>query len=148
MKIKISKKTLLIAVIGVAMIVAQTFAQEAHKHHDDDDKPTNLKVLPKDISEDQLDDVMKNFCKSLGVKCGHCHVSHQVPGREKPKFDFASDDKEEKELARDMMKMTASINEEYIAKMGDHKLEHITCVTCHNGNEKPNVKVESLPRKN
>src|SRR5690606_32103791 len=62
----------------------------------------NLKVLPKDISKDELDEVMDGFKAALGVKCGHCHAPSTIDPK---KLDFASDEKIEKEIARKMMKM-------------------------------------------
>src|SRR5262245_44735836 len=49
----------------------------------------NLKVLPKDISRDQLISNMKFFAQSLGVRCVHCHVGEA----DKPlsTFDFAAE---------------------------------------------------------
>ncbi len=128
---RINKKLLLVATICCGIIVGQAFAQKQH----DDDHPQNLKVLPKDISEKDLHDVMKGFCLSLSVRCGFCHVSEKVEGQERPKFDFASDNKPEKNIARKMMLMTEAINHNYIANIigADHTLEQITCVTCHMG---------------
>jgi len=37
----------------------------------------NLKVLPKDISEQRLDSVMNEFEKALGVGCDFCHGLHR-----------------------------------------------------------------------
>lgn len=140
------KKTLLIVMLCAAMAALQSFQKEKH---DKDEKAGNLKVLPKDISGEELHKVMRGYSQSLGVKCGHCHVSHKVEGQEKPKFDFASDDKPEKGIARDMMKMVAGINKKYIGKMGNdqHTFEEITCVTCHNGRTKPFISVDSLKQK-
>src|SRR5690606_6185550 len=69
---------------------------------------TNLKVLPKDISDDDLKEVMRNFNASLGVKCGFCHA--QGPDG---KMDFASDANPKKDVARYMMNMTREINKNY-----------------------------------
>ena len=141
----ISKKVWMITLACAGLLTAQTFAQkENHK----DEKPQNLKVLPKDISEDALHDEMKMYSKSLGVRCNFCHESHEVPGKERPEMNFASDVKKEKEVARDMIKMTADINTKYIATMGNgHKLDQITCVTCHNGGKHPITDVNQLPGK-
>ena len=87
---------------------------------------------------------MKGYSKSLGVKCGHCHYSEKVEGQDKPKWDFASDEKPEKKIARDMMRMEDAINSRYIAKIGDGKLDKITCVTCHRGKTEPMISVDSL----
>lgn len=34
----------------------------------------NLQVLPKDISDAQLDSIMKQYNIALGVACNFCHV--------------------------------------------------------------------------
>lgn len=139
-----SKKTWMIVALCTGMIMLQSFVQ---KH--DDEKPQNLKILPKDISEKELHDVMKGFCISLGVHCNFCHVAEQVPGQQRPKMDFASDDKQEKKIAREMMLMVNGINNNYIGKIigGDHPLEQITCVTCHMGRTTPIVSVDSIMKK-
>ncbi|MBK9732461.1 MAG: c-type cytochrome [Chitinophagaceae bacterium] len=111
---------------------------------DEPPKPQNLKVLPKDISHDELIKTMRNFSTALGVKCIECHVGTPTADG-KMDFDFASDTKPEKTTAREMMRMVTAINSKYIGKMKDDKLERITCVTCHRGSTKPMVNVDSLP---
>jgi hypothetical protein len=136
----LNKTFLLIAIFSFAIIFLKSFAQQdQHKH--EDDKAENLKILPKNISEDTLMKVMKTFTKSLGVKCNHCHTG--TPENGKMKFNFASDDKPEKNIARKMMVMVDSINTNFIGKMGND-FERITCVTCHHGNITPIVSVDSL----
>src|SRR3954470_6545018 len=76
----------------------------------DEKKFQNLKILPKDITEEALDSVMGHFAVSLGVKCNFCHFRPDSTSRH---LDFASDKKEEKGRAREMMKMTAYLNENY-----------------------------------
>jgi hypothetical protein len=141
---RISKKALLITALGIGMVFMQSFVQ---KH--DDEKPQNLKILPKDISDKELHQVMKGYAISLGVRCNFCHVAEQVEGQEHPKFDFASDNKPEKKIARDMMLMVNAINNNYIGKIigGDHPLEQITCVTCHMGKKTPTISIDSLAKK-
>ena len=140
---RINKKILLVSLLCAGMIFGQAFAQ---RHDDDDEKPTNLKVLPKNISGRELHNIMKEYSKSLGVHCNFCHVSEQAEGQGRPKLDFASDNKPEKITARNMMKMTEAINNNYLAKMigGDHTLESITCVTCHMGRKTPIISIDSL----
>ena len=140
----LNKKILLVTALCAGMIFLQSFVQ---KH--DDEKAQNLKILPKDISEKELHDIMKGYSISLGVRCNFCHVAQQVEGQEHPKFDFASDDKQEKKIARDMMLMVNAINNNYIGKMigGDHTLEQVTCVTCHMGKKTPVISIDSLPKK-
>ncbi|MDF2190879.1 c-type cytochrome [Paraflavitalea sp. CAU 1676] len=107
-------------------------------------KPTykNLKVLPKNITHDELDKVMDEWKAALGVRCNYCHS----PRKDDPKkMDFASDDKPEKDIARKMYQMTARINKKYFHyKQGDTTaIAPLSCVTCHHGKEHPdNVSVK------
>jgi hypothetical protein len=100
-------------------------------------KFTNLKVLPKDISGDDLSKVMDGFKTALGVKCNFCHAA----GTADPKrLDFASDAKPEKEMARGMMKMTSKINKKYFHIKGaeaPNAVLAVNCITCHNGKAHP-----------
>jgi len=97
----------------------------------------NLKVLPKNITHEELDKVMHVFNKGLGVKCNFCHAAAKDNER---KLDFASDEKPEKEIARSMMKLTVKINKKYFgakhAALTDSTLT-ITCITCHHGDPHP-----------
>ena len=144
---KINKKIAIVILLCSSMFVLQSFKQQQHKH-DDDDKFTNLQILPAATTGKEIHEIMKSFCISLGVHCNYCHVAHEVPGQQRPQMDFASDDKPEKKTAREMMKMTMAINTEHLAKikaMGD-PLEQIRCVTCHMGRTTPIISVDSLPR--
>ncbi|PST83965.1 c-type cytochrome [Pedobacter yulinensis] len=95
----------------------------------------NLKVLPKNISKENLGRVMDEFKVALGVRCSFCHA----PSKTDPKkMDFASDENKHKDVARNMMRMTARINKKYFhkdLKAGD--LPQVTCMTCHNGKKEP-----------
>lgn len=96
----------------------------------------NLKVLPKNISKDDLDKVMDGFKKALGVKCNFCHAQSKTNAR---RLDFASDEKPEKKTARHMIQMAAKINKKffnYRPGQGD-ALPPVTCMTCHNGKPHP-----------
>lgn len=135
------KNTLTMLCIGVSIFICQSFTQQKHE---DDDKPVNLKVLPKNLSDEEIHKIMRGYSKSLGVKCGFCH---QNTAGTPPHFDFASDAKPEKKIARKMITMVDNINKKYLSKIDDGKLEQIACVTCHMGNVKPIVSVDSLVRK-
>ena len=108
--------------ILVALLIATTlFAQEPQgKKKGPPPEPKNLKLL----KADGLMDTMRAFRIALGAKCDTCHVQG----------DFASDEKPEKEMARKMIVMTREIN----AKFPDGK-EHVTCFTCHRGDEHPKM---------
>ncbi len=96
---------------------------------------TNLQVLPEDIDRRELINAMRGFAGGLGVRCIHCHVGENTDTLEG--FDFASDDKETKRVARAMMRMTQEINETLLPKTGRENLLAVSCVTCHHGVEKP-----------
>ena len=104
-------------------------------------KPQNLKVLPKNISHEELDHIMDEWKVALGVKCNFCHAA----SADNPKrLNFASDAKPEKDMARQMYTMTAKINKKYFhaSKManGMMAMEAVNCVTCHHGEPHPEVK--------
>jgi hypothetical protein len=110
-------------------------------------KAQNLKVLPKNISHKELDRVMEDWSHSLGVHCNFCHARNE----EAKKMDFASDAKPEKEMAREMFKMTASINKKYF-KAGKDSIgmvlyTGINCYTCHQGKEHPEVVDAPAPKR-
>ena len=102
----------------------------------------NLQVLPKDISQDQLFPIMKGFAQALGVRCVHCHVGEE--GKPLSTFDFASDAKKEKLVARKMLVMVHRINEQDFG-VKDFKDVKVTCFTCHRGSTKPLTAPPSAP---
>ena len=94
----------------------------------------NLKVLPKTIEREQLLDTMKLFSQSLGVRCTHCHVGEE--GKPLSTFDFASDAKQKKQVARKMLAMVHRINKQDFGVTDFTKVK-VTCFTCHRGSTKP-----------
>jgi tetratricopeptide (TPR) repeat protein len=115
----------LVLAAGIATAFHSASAQEREEFK-------NLKVLPKDISEDELRSVMGQFTRALGVRCNYCHAFRM--GQQQG-LDFASDEKDEKRTARVMMQMTHELNEKYISKLEDHSDPpiQVQCVTCHRG---------------
>ncbi len=115
-------------------IVASNPPQEKYK---------NLKVLPKNISEQTLEKVMDEFEKALGVGCDFCHVK---PADSTAEWDMADDTKPEKEIARKMIAMSNKINKDFFkatTKYGDENaVLEIHCVTCHHGEPHPEMKEE------
>jgi hypothetical protein len=102
-----------------------------------DEKPKNLKVLPKDITHEELMKTMHDYNRALGVHCDFCHAHSKA---DPSKMDFASDEKEEKETARDMYKMMMKINKKYFKAGKDEKgnvMLSVGCYTCHNGHKEP-----------
>jgi hypothetical protein len=105
-----------------------------------DDKPPkrNLKVLPKDISHDDLDKTMDSWKTALGVHCNFCHAPNADTSNHH--LDFASDAKPEKTIARHMYKMAIRINKKFFSMNKDDKgeiVQTVTCVTCHRGSPHP-----------
>jgi hypothetical protein len=107
-----------------------------------DEKPKrNLKILPKDISHEDLDKVMNGFKTALGVKCNFCHAASKDSTSHH--LDFASDEKPEKNIARHMMRMANKINKKYFSFIKDDKgntVQAVTCITCHRGDPHPEAK--------
>src|SRR5437762_7735080 len=103
----------------------------------------NLKVLPKNISEQTLDTVMHEFAKALKVDCDFCHVK---PADSTAQWDMASDEKPEKNVARKMITMANKINKDFFkatTKYGDENaVLEIHCVTCHHGQPHPEMEEE------
>ena len=96
---------------------------------------TNLQVLKKDIPQRELINTMRSFALGLGVRCEHCHVGE---GNDLSKFDFASDARAPKLVARKMMKMAESINNDLLKDVGEPVASpKVTCYTCHRGEKKP-----------
>jgi len=107
------------------------------------DEFTNLKVLPKDISKQELIGTMKGFAIGLGVRCWYCHKGE---GDDFSTFDFASDEKKTKQAARLMLEMVRTINADFVSKVpheetGSGHGQHVTvtCMTCHRGQPKPTL---------
>ncbi len=100
--------------------------------------PTNLKVLPKDMTGDQVMEVMHKFEGMLGAECNVCHAvdPKNVGPNGRPRLNFADDSKKEKQTARLMIKMTQEINSNYVSKLEDVG-GPVTCGTCHRGHIKP-----------
>ncbi len=134
MKYRTSLILLFVVAIGFMLSAFMPQQPEPQQPHPEF-KAQNLKVLPKNITKDEIDEVMDGFKVALGVKCGFCHASRADDPK---KLDFASDEKPEKLMARKMMKMTAKINKKYFHEPGmDGAMLAISCNTCHNGKEKP-----------
>lgn len=121
--------------IAAQPLIAQD-GQEGHPHRPLP-KPTNLKVLPKDTPPEDVIKIMKVFAGSLGVECKFCHQMNP----QTHKLDFASDAKNDKQIARTMMLMTRDINQNFMSKVNDPDAKpedkHVTCGTCHRGHEMP-----------
>ncbi|MFA6082968.1 c-type cytochrome [Mucilaginibacter sp.] len=140
----INKK--LLATFGLLSIVV--FMAMSPAKQEEKPKFTNLKVLPKNITDKQLHVVMEEWEHALGARCSFCHVRNE----ETKKMDFASDAKPEKEMARHMFKMTVMLNKKYFEAKKDSTgmvMETgVNCNTCHKGVSHPEiVRASEQPRK-
>ncbi|RFZ90858.1 c-type cytochrome [Mucilaginibacter conchicola] len=138
--------TKLIAILGLSSaVVFMAMAPVAQKA--DEPKFKNLKVLPKNITEKQMHEVMEEWEHALGARCSFCHERNQ----ETNKMDFASDAKPEKQMARDMFKMTQAINKKYFHSKKDSTgvvvESSVNCYSCHRGVSHPEIiRASELPR--
>ncbi|TMI95474.1 MAG: c-type cytochrome [Bacteroidetes bacterium] len=132
---KYNKKILVVTGLVVFVIVGIAASRPP------EEKFKNLKVLPKDISEQTIDKVMDEFSKALGVECNFCHL--QI---DSTNWDMASDQKPEKSVARKMIKMSNKINKDFFkakTKYGEENaVLEIHCVTCHHGQPHPEMEEE------
>jgi hypothetical protein len=97
----------------------------------------NVKIL-KGVPAGRFLDAMEGFSHAHGTNCKKCHDTE----------NFASDDKKEKNIARDMVKMTQDINEKYIKPMpGMDSGSFVGCFTCHHGQSNPNARPKGTSEK-
>jgi hypothetical protein len=140
--------------IAAAALVADTFPANTVATHDDsvperermvrdvlqsiagrDTLPArevfkNVSTSLKDVPAGRFVVIMdKGYSRALGVSCAHCHVTTQWDSEEKP----------QKQIAREMVRMDSAINAGYLAKIKNLKSKQpiINCTTCHRGSPKP-----------
>jgi len=131
--VKINRKLTIITLL----VVTVTVTTAASISKPEPGNYVNLKVLPKNISSHDLQSIMADdFEDGLGVSCGFCHAD----AKDGHGLDFASDAKPEKQITREMMRMTLGINKKYLKikhpKIGDDALI-VSCATCHKGQAFP-----------
>ncbi len=102
----------------------------------------NVKIIPKETDEDQMERIMYGYAKDLGVTCSFCHPDTK-PDVFPRRVDFVSDELAPKNTARNMMRMTDNINRKYFNYKNKYDFASITanvftCNTCHRGLKKPN----------
>ncbi len=112
-------KILLGVIFSGLLALAFAFAQPRTANAADD-KPKNVKVLT-GMTKPEIKKAMKVIATSLGVQCDFCHDT-----------DDMSKDTPKKERAREMLTMVNEINKGHFGNKG-----RVTCMTCHNGSNKP-----------
>ena len=135
--VEVSAATLFAVVVVSCAAINQ---QKAQPPRADDLHFHNLQVLPQNITRDELLTTMRRFTQALGVKCDHCHAA--MPN-DPTKLDFPSDAKPQKAAARIMMRMTATINRDYVSHI-EEMYTTASCWTCHRGEHRPDT-VPALP---
>ncbi|MEO5798749.1 MAG: c-type cytochrome [Gemmatimonadales bacterium] len=100
------------------------------------DSLVNTQVIAHGTPVMQVVGQMRNFTGALGVRCQFCHVGEE--GMPLDKFDFASDQKRTKLVARQMMRMVAEINRRLDTLPGRTPPGlQVSCNTCHRGTNRP-----------
>jgi len=141
------------AFLAVALVAASTYAQAPPPAqgpagapppgHFKMPNPTNLQVLPKDLTGDQVMEIMHGWEAQLGTECAHCHAADptKLMPNGKPRLNFADDSKKEKKIARLMLHMTMDINKNYVSMVesSDQPVQQVKCGTCHRGHVKPEL---------
>ena len=129
-------------VVAFTLIVATTSAT----HMQTTDKPVeqvrkNIQVL-KGLPDSQLFLLMNFVGDSLGVSCDHCHVKGaKNPQTGDDTWVWEKDDKKEKLVAREMMRMVLDLNQNTFKREAA-----VTCYTCHRGSTRPERMVPLPPR--
>lgn len=133
---------LMCVVVSAAAQTAQTLeaADTASSAPQKYPAPTNLKVLPKDMSGADVHELMEQWTKELGTDCANCHTRDpkDIGPNGKPRLNYADDKKEEKNTARVMYTMTESINANFIATVPNSGVP-VDCGTCHRGHNSPEL---------
>ena len=135
----LSLPTAAVALITVAVFAVTTIAQAPQSAPAREfPAPTNLKVLPKNLTGQQVRDIMEKWEGALGAHCSTCHTADpkDIGPNGRPRLNFADDSKEEKQTARLMYTKTESINVDYVSKVPNSD-EPVTCGTCHRGHLGP-----------
>jgi len=101
----------------------------------------NLKVLPANLDDEQMERIMYRYTRQLGVTCIFCHV-YTKPGITPVRMDFPADDLPQKKTTMEMMRMTDRLNKKYFNYKNDYgprSLQDapVSCTTCHRGISKP-----------
>ena len=100
------------------------------------DSLINVQVFAKNTPVVQVWGNMRNIAFGLGVTCTFCHVGREDAPLEQ--IDFASDEKRNKLVARQMMRMMQEANRriDSIPARATPAVS-VTCATCHRGVSRP-----------
>ena len=100
------------------------------------DSLVNVQVIPRTTPVMEVVGAMRNIAFGLGVRCQFCHVGEE--GMPLERFDFPSDEKRTKLVARQMMRMVQEINRRLDTIPGRTSAGlQVSCATCHRGVSQP-----------
>lgn len=122
--------------VACALVALPALLRAQATHKFPPDSLENVDVIPRSTPVQQVLGTMRGFAGALGVRCSHCHVGEE--GKPLTTYDFPSDDKTPKDIARQMMRMVAEINRR-LDTLPDREPEglQVTCMTCHRGYVRP-----------
>jgi hypothetical protein len=125
---------LFLASAGLVILASSLSAQAPRKFPPD--SLENTRVIPHSTPVQQVLGMMRNVSGDLGVRCQFCHVGEE--GQPLDRYDFPSDKKRTKLVARQMMSMLQEINRriDTIPRESKQGLQ-ATCGTCHRGVSRP-----------
>lgn len=124
------------ALAALAMVAAPASLASQVAARFPPDSLINVQVFPRTTPVAEVTAAMRTFSMGLGVRCQFCHVGEE--GMPLERFDFASDDKRPKLVARQMMRMVQEINRRLDTIPGrDAAGLAVSCATCHRGVSKP-----------
>lgn len=97
----------------------------------------NIKLFKGQPAIRVLNIMARGFSPALGVSCSHCHVTGE----------YDREDKNTKQIARDMFAMVNGINAE-LKKIPNIKSTNptVNCSTCHRGQARPGAGAGGPPR--
>jgi hypothetical protein len=123
-------------VSAVLVAAALTTAAGQPPGHWPPDSLVNTRVIPRSTPVIQVIGTMRNFAGELGVRCQYCHIGEE--GQPLERFDFVSDQKRTKLVARQMMLMVQEINRRLDSIPGRvASAPAASCATCHHGVPRP-----------
>ncbi len=120
------------SLIGPALVALFASSALAQAGKFPPDSLVNVKVFPKSTPVPQLIAAMRSFTEGLGVRCQFCHVGEE--GQPLSQYNFPSDQKRTKLVARQMMLMVEEVNRR-VDTIPGHKPDdtRVSCMTCHRG---------------
>ena len=100
------------------------------------DSLVNVQVIPKTTQPIQVWGMMRSIAGALGVSCTFCHVGSDTAPLER--IDFATDEKRNKLVARQMMRLVQEVNGRLdTIPARPTPTVTVTCATCHRGLNRP-----------